>query len=107
MRVLALDYGSARCGCAVSDPTGTLEAMYSPRMWPALTEGLKALRAGDGAPLLALADTYYDGADDDAHTAIGCVDDDRTTDRAVAGETARRAVAAAPFLDSAVEAFFV
>jgi putative holliday junction resolvase len=24
MRVLALDYGSARCGCAVSDPTGTV-----------------------------------------------------------------------------------
>lgn len=24
MRVLALDYGQARCGCAVSDPTGTL-----------------------------------------------------------------------------------
>jgi putative holliday junction resolvase len=24
VRVLALDYGSARCGCAVSDPTGTL-----------------------------------------------------------------------------------
>ena len=24
MRVLALDYGSARCGVAVSDPTGTL-----------------------------------------------------------------------------------
>ncbi len=24
MRVLALDYGSARCGCALSDPTGTL-----------------------------------------------------------------------------------
>ena len=23
-RVLALDYGSAKCGCAVSDPTGTL-----------------------------------------------------------------------------------
>jgi putative holliday junction resolvase len=23
-RVLALDYGRARCGCAVSDPTGTL-----------------------------------------------------------------------------------
>jgi putative Holliday junction resolvase len=35
MRVLALDYGSARCGCAVSDPTGTLatpiEAVASPR----------------------------------------------------------------------------
>lgn len=24
MRVLALDYGPARCGCALSDPTGTL-----------------------------------------------------------------------------------
>jgi putative Holliday junction resolvase len=24
MRVLALDYGSARCGCAVCDPTGTI-----------------------------------------------------------------------------------
>jgi putative Holliday junction resolvase len=24
VRVLALDYGSARCGCAVSDPTGTI-----------------------------------------------------------------------------------
>ena len=35
MRVLALDYGSARCGCAVSDPTGTLatpvEAVLAPR----------------------------------------------------------------------------
>jgi putative Holliday junction resolvase len=35
MRVLALDYGSARCGCAVSDPTGTLatpiEAVVAPR----------------------------------------------------------------------------
>jgi putative Holliday junction resolvase len=24
MRVLALDHGSARCGCAISDPTGTI-----------------------------------------------------------------------------------
>jgi putative Holliday junction resolvase len=24
MRVLALDYGRARCGCAISDPTGTV-----------------------------------------------------------------------------------
>jgi putative Holliday junction resolvase len=34
-RVLALDYGRARCGCAVSDPTGTLarplEAISDPR----------------------------------------------------------------------------
>jgi putative holliday junction resolvase len=35
VRVLALDYGSARCGCALSDPTGTLatpiEAVERPR----------------------------------------------------------------------------
>jgi putative holliday junction resolvase len=24
MRVLALDHGTARCGCAISDPTGTI-----------------------------------------------------------------------------------
>lgn len=24
MRVLALDHGAARCGCAISDPTGTI-----------------------------------------------------------------------------------
>jgi putative Holliday junction resolvase len=24
MRVLAIDHGTARCGCAISDPTGTL-----------------------------------------------------------------------------------
>ena len=29
-RVLALDYGSARCGCALSDPTGTLATPSSP-----------------------------------------------------------------------------
>lgn len=29
MRVLALDYGTARCGCAISDPTGTLATPLS------------------------------------------------------------------------------
>ena len=33
MRVLALDYGSARCGCAVSDPTGVLATPLEP-VWP-------------------------------------------------------------------------
>ena len=40
MRVLALDYGSARCGCAVSDPTGILatpiEVVEQPRSKPGL-----------------------------------------------------------------------
>ena len=30
MRVLALDYGRARCGCAVSDPSGTLATPLEP-----------------------------------------------------------------------------
>ena len=29
VRVLALDYGTARCGCAISDPTGTLATPLS------------------------------------------------------------------------------
>ena len=30
MRVLALDYGKARCGCAVSDPTGVVVTPIDP-----------------------------------------------------------------------------
>jgi pimeloyl-ACP methyl ester carboxylesterase len=92
-----LSYGDAT--------TGTVEALYNPAAWPALTEGLKALRAGDGTPLLALADSYYSGVSIDAEVAINCVDADRTTDRAAAGETARRIVAGAPFLDSGIAPF--
>ena len=39
MRVLALDYGSARCGCAVSDPTGTLATPIEPVLRPATRKG--------------------------------------------------------------------
>jgi putative Holliday junction resolvase len=44
VRVLALDYGSARCGCAVSDPTGTLATPIAPVLRPASKAGLRALR---------------------------------------------------------------
>jgi putative Holliday junction resolvase len=30
MRILALDHGSARCGCAISDPTGTIVRPLDP-----------------------------------------------------------------------------
>jgi putative Holliday junction resolvase len=43
MRVLALDYGSARCGCAVSDPTGTIVTPIAPVARPATRRGLGAL----------------------------------------------------------------
>ena len=39
MRVLALDYGSARCGCALSDPTGTLATPIDPIERPSTRKG--------------------------------------------------------------------
>jgi putative holliday junction resolvase len=43
MRVLALDYGSARCGCAVSDPTGTIVTPLESVPRPGTRRGLLAL----------------------------------------------------------------
>ena len=45
MRVLALDYGSARCGCAVSDPTGVLATPLDPVPAPGTRRGHGRLRA--------------------------------------------------------------
>jgi len=42
-RVLALDYGSARCGCALSDPTGTLATPIEPVLRPATRRGIGRL----------------------------------------------------------------
>jgi putative pre-16S rRNA nuclease len=39
VRVLALDYGSARCGCALSDPTGTLATPIDAIERPATRRG--------------------------------------------------------------------
>jgi putative Holliday junction resolvase len=43
MRVLALDYGSARCGCALSDPTGTIVTPIEAVLRPDTRRGLAAL----------------------------------------------------------------
>ena len=45
MRVLALDYGAARCGCALSDPTGVLATPIDPVAMPGSRRGFAALRA--------------------------------------------------------------
>ena len=42
-RVLALDYGSARCGVAVSDPTRTLASPLDPILQPATKRGFRRL----------------------------------------------------------------
>jgi putative Holliday junction resolvase len=44
MRVLALDYGSARCGCALSDPTGTIVTPVEIVERPATKRGFAQLR---------------------------------------------------------------
>ena len=45
VRILALDYGSARCGCAVSDPTGTIVTPIDPVPRPTSRAGMAALVA--------------------------------------------------------------
>ncbi len=45
MRVLALDHGSARCGCAVSDPSGTLATPLAVVERPDTRKGLAKLTA--------------------------------------------------------------
>jgi putative Holliday junction resolvase len=43
MRVLALDYGSARCGCALSDLSGTIATPIDAVSRPASRRGLELL----------------------------------------------------------------
>ena len=45
MRVLALDHGAARCGTAVSDPSGTLATPLDPVLRPDTRKGLQRGRA--------------------------------------------------------------
>jgi putative Holliday junction resolvase len=44
-RILALDHGAARCGCAISDPSGTLARPLPAIERPATRNGLKAIEA--------------------------------------------------------------
>ena len=44
-RVIALDYGCARCGVAVSDPTGTLATPLEPIQRPNTRKGFNRLLA--------------------------------------------------------------
>jgi len=44
-RVLALDYGSARCGCALSDPSGTIVTPIETILRPAGRRGMATIQA--------------------------------------------------------------
>jgi putative Holliday junction resolvase len=43
LRILALDYGQARCGCAVSDPSGTLATPIEVIEDPDSEQGMAAI----------------------------------------------------------------
>ena len=86
--------------------TGTVNALYTRQHWKFLTSGLLGLQRGtDAGDLLLLADEYQ-GRDasghytnqQDAFTAIGCVDAAYPSDAATWAEVDRRVRGAAPFL---------
>jgi len=85
--------------------TGTVNALYTQRYWKYLTSGLLGLERGtDAGDLLLLADDYQGRNDaghytnqQDAFTAIRCVDAPFPTDPAVWAEEDRQARQAAPF----------
>ncbi|MFF8959172.1 alpha/beta hydrolase [Streptomyces sp. NPDC014894] len=61
--------------------TGVLTAMYDEGAWPQLREALADAMKGDGAPLLSLADSYYEREGDGsysnlmyANAAVNCLD---------------------------------
>ena len=86
--------------------TGTANALYGKRYWPYLTSGLLGLQRGtDPGDLLQLADDYWhrDATgryrnQQDAFTAIRCVDAPYPTDPAAWVDADRRTRAAAPFM---------
>jgi len=66
-RVVALDYGSARCGVAVSDPTGTLATPLDVIVRPNTRKGfnrlLAAIRAQDPARVVVGLPLSLSGGD--------------------------------------------
>ena len=86
---------------------GTIQALYVKELWPALQKGISGLATGNGTILLLLADLYYgrqaDGSynnEQDAFTAISCMDEERLTDHKVVADMDARSAAAAPFQDA-------
>jgi putative Holliday junction resolvase len=66
-RIVALDHGSARCGVAVSDPTGTLATPLEPVLRPNTRKGfnrlLAAIRAQEPARVVVGLPLSLSGAD--------------------------------------------
>jgi putative holliday junction resolvase len=98
MRILALDHGSARCGCAISDPSGTLATPLPAVERPDTRKGLAALAqlaeekgaerivvglpltlAGDEGPQAALARRFAERLDRRVSVPVELHDERMTT----------------------------
>jgi pimeloyl-ACP methyl ester carboxylesterase len=87
--------------------TGAIQALYSQQYWTYLNTGLNEIKQGSGRTLMALADVYDgrgpDGGysnEQDAFTAVRCIDDPPVTDPKVLLEASQRYKQVAPFLDN-------
>ena len=121
MRVLALDHGEARCGCAVSDPSGTLATPLAVVERPdsrkglarvaALAEELGAERLVVGLPLTlageegdqaAAARAFAEALEQRVRVPVDLYDERLTTRMAAAtgGRADEDSIAAAHLLDS-------
>jgi pimeloyl-ACP methyl ester carboxylesterase len=92
--------------------TGAIQALYSQQYWSYLNSGLNELsQKGTGRVLMSLADVYdarnADGTysnEQDAFTAIRCVDTPPVTDPNLQLQAAQRYKQVAPFLDDGLPA---
>ncbi len=85
--------------------SAVISSMYRSTEWPRLADALSALAAGNGAPLLQMADEWQDFANggyerpEGALQVVNCLDGDLVTDRATVADQAAKELAAAPFAD--------
>lgn len=102
-----VDTGDGRKLTFADATTATIQALYSQQLWETLNSGLVQLKRGLGLTLMAMADLYdgrgTDGRysnEQDAFTAIQCVDNPQSKDQAAELDAERRSTEAAPFLDN-------
>jgi pimeloyl-ACP methyl ester carboxylesterase len=103
----SVDTGDGRKLTFADATIATVQALYTEQLWETLNSGLVQLKRGLGLTLMTMADLYdgrgTDGKysnEQDAFTAVQCVDNPQTKDPAAELETERRATQAAPFLDN-------
>jgi putative Holliday junction resolvase len=120
VRVLAIDHGAARCGCAISDPTGTIVSpievieppdpaavarVASERMADLILIGLPVSLDGTEGPQAEAARSFADAVEAASETPVETYDERLTTRMAQASrrggsKAAEDSIAAAHLLDS-------